>query len=509
MSKMAISGMFLAVLAMSIFATAFCVGPAGASGMIAIHDVAITDLSPSKTIVGQGQNLDVNMTVANQGNYTETFNVTLCASPAANSSGETFFIQGETIALESGGMVTLKLAWDTTGYEYGNYTISACAWPVPGETNTTDNTRTSDIVEVTIVGDVDGDFDVDMLDVTKITGRFGTRRGNPVFSPSTDINNDDAITILDVVLCTVNYGGHAVPLPGLTKYPFNPVMRANLSSWEGFVLGEADFILDSGTFKMWYRANFGSNSAIGYATSSDALSWTRYESNPVLTVTGGVSFPTVLKLNSTYYLYAAKFEDNKLYRWCSSDGISWCPDNGGIAVLSPEGQGWESSCICNCGIIYEQGGSPAWRMLYEAKGTNASDNVFRIGYAFSSDGLNWTKYGSNPVLPFPQDKQAGNPTLLKTGNTYLCWFGCEGRDMPANEYRIFLANSSDCKTWTFVKVDVPKTQFWEGRYVTDPAVIEATGKNHKMYFLYTGNQNMFGIAYADDTLDEYWNKAQT
>jgi hypothetical protein len=45
-----------------------------------LRDIAITDVKPLKTIVGQGYAANVNVTVENQGAYQETFNVTLYAS---------------------------------------------------------------------------------------------------------------------------------------------------------------------------------------------------------------------------------------------------------------------------------------------------------------------------------------------------------------------------------------------------------------------------------------------
>jgi hypothetical protein len=59
---------------------------------------------------------------------------------------------------------------------------------------------------VTIPGDVDGDFDVTILDVVKITGIYALKQGDLGFNPNSDIDNDGVITILDVVACTTHYG---------------------------------------------------------------------------------------------------------------------------------------------------------------------------------------------------------------------------------------------------------------------------------------------------------------
>ena len=165
---------------------------------VAGADVAVTNVNPLKTIVGQDYNMRVNVTVANQGDYTETFNMTLYANTTAINQTE--------ITLTSGTSTTITLTWNTTGIAKGNYTISAYAWPVPGETDTADNTYINGLVLVTIPGDVDGDFDVDIYDVVKITGIYGSKKTDPEFNPNSDLDDDDEITIYDVVRCTSHYG---------------------------------------------------------------------------------------------------------------------------------------------------------------------------------------------------------------------------------------------------------------------------------------------------------------
>jgi len=99
-------------------------------------------------VVCQGFSATINVTVANQGDITETFNVTAYANVTA--------IQTETLTLTSGNSTTPAFTWNTTGFAKGNYTLSAYAEPVPGETNTADNNLTGGWVIVSIAGDVTG-----------------------------------------------------------------------------------------------------------------------------------------------------------------------------------------------------------------------------------------------------------------------------------------------------------------------------------------------------------------
>jgi len=54
--------------------------------IIGYHDVAIVDVTPSANEVVEGESVEVGVTVENQGNFTETFNVTLYASCQGNST---------------------------------------------------------------------------------------------------------------------------------------------------------------------------------------------------------------------------------------------------------------------------------------------------------------------------------------------------------------------------------------------------------------------------------------
>jgi len=163
------------------------------------HDIGITNITTSKTVVGQGYSLHINITMFNYGNNTENFNVTVYANT-------TIIYVFENVTLTSRNSTTITFTWNTTDWIKGNYTISANATAVPGETDFSDNNFTGGWVFVTIQGDVDGDRDVDIYDVVKITGIYGSKRGDPQFNPNSDLDDDGEIKIYDVVRCTSHYG---------------------------------------------------------------------------------------------------------------------------------------------------------------------------------------------------------------------------------------------------------------------------------------------------------------
>ncbi|GEM_PF-3087554 len=119
------------------------------------------------------------------------------------------------------------------------------------------------------------------------------------------------------------------------------VVSDNSDSWDKY-LGRPMVIYDNGIFKMWYdgRSNSvpGSEGRVGYATSSDGLSWTKYAGNPIFeddafeegkpSLVGGVN---VKKIGNRYYMVYSGKGGTKAAT--SDDGIHWVK-NGLFIKLS-------------------------------------------------------------------------------------------------------------------------------------------------------------------------------
>ena len=162
-------------------------------------DLATVSITASKNVVGEGCVLNVTVIVANLGNKVENLNTTVYAN-------ETIITYPQVFLLKSGNSLIYTFTWDTTGFVKGNYTIWAYVEPIEGETNTTNNRFIYGTLVVTIPGDVDGNYEVDIFDITAICICYDSKIGDPNYHPNYDIDGNDIIDIFDVTTACITYG---------------------------------------------------------------------------------------------------------------------------------------------------------------------------------------------------------------------------------------------------------------------------------------------------------------
>jgi len=278
-----------------------------------------------------------------------------------------------------------------------------------------------------------------------------------------------------------------------TKYPGNPVMTRT-EPWEARCISEPSVIFEDGHYKMWFmgcRTSVGHNAALGYATSRDGLAWTKHPGNPILRdPQDAVIRTTVIKHRGTYYLFASDHQWTKqtgvINRWTSQDGLAWTDKT---AVLRPT-QPWEKH-FHNVHVIVDEDGT--WKMLYTTDGP--------WGYAFSKDGLHWTKHKDPVVTGF----YGGDPYLKKIGDAYYAWHS-KAHD---GHLRIYCRRSPDMVRWKEIGggPQLGYTQPWErgigraevhwDRHLADAELLEHGGR---VIMYYGGAQCPLGVATFDGTL---------
>jgi parallel beta-helix repeat protein len=112
-----------------------------------VHDVAVNTLTAAPTIACQGYGCLIDLTIANEGNFTETFNVTIYAN-MTDTDNVTAIYTFENVTLNSRDSTMLTFIWDTTGFDPGNYTISTYVTLTSAETNVADSIFIGNTVQI-------------------------------------------------------------------------------------------------------------------------------------------------------------------------------------------------------------------------------------------------------------------------------------------------------------------------------------------------------------------------
>lgn len=174
-----------------------------------IYDVAILNITSNKDVIAQTYSGLIYVTIKNEGNITSTFNVTLYADMDVASVGDEVIIGTVEVSVSGLNLTTIIFIWNTTGVAYGNYTISAYVAPLEAEADLDDNLLIGRWLCISIIGDIDGDFDVDLFDAVNLLLRYGAKVDvppPPSYDPNCDIDGDGKIDLFDAVRLLTHYG---------------------------------------------------------------------------------------------------------------------------------------------------------------------------------------------------------------------------------------------------------------------------------------------------------------
>ena len=146
--------------------------------------------------------------------------------------------------------------------------------------------------------------------------------------------------------------------------------------------------------------------AIGLASTTDDVTWTRYASNPIISKGTGfestwVAQPTLVYDGSKYVIYYSGYNGTTLQIGRASATTfhgTWTKDAGnpvlpkGSVSTDPDFGG-----AANPVVHYDANDTPAWKMWYHAfpnGSTPANPFGLTVCFADSSDGITWTKHGT-------------------------------------------------------------------------------------------------------------------
>jgi len=334
------------------------------------------------------------------------------------------------------------------------------------------------------------------------------------------MNNQFKLFIVLVVFYLFNSNSAILGQTDLTPYPTNPVIPYGSSgSWDSGVIYLPEVVHKDNVYYLFYSGSSNLMTtpfAIGYATSPDGYSWTKNPSNPIFEADGSgfdaflVAEGIIIIEDSLWILY---------YNARSGGGPGPGPSIGRATSTSPDGPWdrlndpilttgssgeWDAAFITPNAILPVDSGY----IMYYSGGTGfpfpPSDHAM-VGLAFSSDGINWTKYDdplttnppyaeSDPVLTLGSAGSydsglAWESDVLKTPNGFEMFYTGDP-DSWAGE-RICYATSEDGINWIKDDLNNPillLTQSWTTLDLVAPSAIKI---DNEYFVYYIGNTTLF------------------
>lgn len=194
-------------------------------------------------------------------------------------------------------------------------------------------------------------------------------------------------------------------------------------------------------YLMWYTGYPGD--AIGLATSSDGMNWTKYPGNPVLRSAGGwdriMRIGTVRwapELNQFQLWYCgngAPWDILRVGYATSTDGIHWLKQPSPVFTdVTTEMSSWNDVCVTKVGDTYE--------MYYCSSHRD-------VRFAASQDGTVWQVRDCDPVLApggtdWDRDRIWGVDLLVDSEGRRQLFYSAR-QDETANQWRIGVATRAE------------------------------------------------------------------
>lgn len=176
----------------------------------------------------------------------------------------------------------------------------------------------------------------------------------------------------------------------------------------------------------FYMVNYTDTAEKSFSlyTSTDGAAWT--QGDVIFTGVGlpvdfqKIDAPSLIQDNGDYKLYfQVRAADNtySLYAAISTTlNGTYTLANGDNPILTPGASGaWDAYRLQHPMVVKDGANYYMWYVGYPNGGTQ------RLGFAFSTDGITWTKGAGSPIL----SGRVAEPSVLKAGDTWHLWYLAE------------------------------------------------------------------------------------
>jgi len=228
------------------------------------------------------------------------------------------------------------------------------------------------------------------------------------------------------------------------RHKVNPIWE--YKHWDNFLRDVRVYQFD-GEVGYWLYYSDGDRH-IDLARSADGIRWTNHEHNPILKPSQPwehyVMQQRILKINDVWHMWYSTYGPKpRVTGYATSrDGIHWDKfEQNPVLPLGKPGQ-WDDYSAFQPFVFCQDG---YFHMIYNGS-SKRNRTGYRWGYAWSKDGIHWTKSPDNPVF-LPGEKGAWDagkvscPTVLRTGPDTFNIYYCGARTPSATYLGIGLARA--------------------------------------------------------------------
>ncbi|OGG02910.1 hypothetical protein A2W14_00155 [Candidatus Gottesmanbacteria bacterium RBG_16_37_8] len=305
--------------------------------------------------------------------------------------------------------------------------------------------------------------------------------------------------VLIIFLLRIIFPQNIIAATNWIKYSGNPIVEPGApGEWDEKYIYPGTVIKEGSEYKMWYTGSDRTGrEQIGYATSTDGITWNKYDGDPVLKASSETGWDSYIAAQASVIFDGTNYlmwysgnngpvtkENWKIGFASSPDGIHWTKYSGN-PVLEPSQTGWDNKAVYQPEV--EKTDDNQFYMWYSATSKTVSSLRWKIGFATSIDGKNWTKYSGNPVIrPVQSWETSGgdgvnDPSVYYDGYIFHIWYHAHG---------IGYAQSLDGITWE--------------KYTQNPVVPRGTPPNDWDYFFILSTNvfkdiNNYKMWYAGET----------
>lgn len=235
--------------------------------------------------------------------------------------------------------------------------------------------------------------------------------------------------------------GFPAELVHFVPYAGNPVFTATgANTWDKEIRERGYILHEDSLYHLWYNGytHIDSVKWLGYATSPDGFTWTRFPGNPIYDK-DWVEDMCVVKEGNTYYMFAEGRGDTA-HLLTSTDRIHWT-EQGNLDIRKKDGSPITPGSYGTPFVMKEK---DTWHLFYER-------GDLGIWLATSKDLATWTNVQDEPVLrmgPEAYDRYgvAMNQVVRYNGRYYGYYHATAYEDW--HEWSTNVAVSDDLIHWT-------------------------------------------------------------